>query len=1067
MATGTERNQLEGAYRLGIDLGAASIGWAALQEREGEPCRILAVGVRRFEAGVSGDIEQGKDKSRSTARREAHGPRLLTWRRQYRLRKLFRLLQAMELLPPSADDSHDERHRVLAELDRHLRAELGAGRGEGVHHLLPYQLRRRALDDRLSRYELGRALYHLAQRRGFLSNLKAAKEDEDLGVVRKGITELEDKIQQAGARTLGEYFATLDPEESRIRGRWTARRMYQDEFEKIWAAQGKHYADLTHERKQKLYEAIFSQRPLKSQKGLIGMCELEPRKRRAPAACLEFQEFRVLQQVNNLGVIEPDGSSRPLSCDERARLLAELAEKGEVTFGRIRTLLGMKRSREYGRNYTFNLEEGGDKRMVGNRTAAKLAAVLGDRWRGLGSEKQRQLVNEILSFESEEPLVGRLQRGWGFDAPAARTIAQTRFEPGYGSLSRKAISKLLPLLRQGVAYATARKQVYGDVAVRCEPLDELPAKHECGLLRSLRNPAVARALSELRKVVNALIRKYGKPSEIHVELARDLKHARQRRRQMTEQNRDNETQRQAARRKILEEMGDERFCTNPNILKVRLAEECNWECPYTGRKHIPMAALVSDQPQYDIEHIIPFSRSLDSSFANKTLCYHEENRNVKRGRTPFEAYAHTQPWEEILDRVRRFQSDARMRRRKLELFQTEKLPDADEFRNRQLNDTRYMSRLAADYLGLLYGGQIDADGRRRIQVSPGRVTAYLRDRWNLTSILGRPDRKERADHRHHAIDALVIALTGAREVQLLSRAAEEAERLGLPGLFPRGQDAFEPPWEGFRDEARQAVDKINVSSRVTRKLSGKLHDATIFSKCIAHVDDQGRPIKVHHVRKRLEELSKQMVNDIVDDRVRLLVQHRLEQLGGGDPKKVFQDKNNHPYFKTRDGRIIPIHKVRIRIRGKLMPVGQGTKQRYVNPGSNHHVEIVAVLHKDGKENKWHGNPVTLFEAVQRRRRGEPVIRRDHGEGNTFKFSLTGGEHVRMEHERGKMQLYRVVVISGSQVEFRLHTDARPGTLLRQKEYSAGRVRRSVDSLRKAKARKVAVDPLGNVFPAND
>jgi CRISPR-associated endonuclease Csn1 len=1068
MPSGISRRHTDSTYRLGLDMGSGSIGWAAVLESDREPTQILAMGVRRFEAGVQGDIEQGKDESRATARREARGPRRLTWRRQYRLRKLFRLLQTMDLLPPSRDDSHDERHRVLAEFDRQFRQSPQCRDPQAAHCMLPYLLRARALDQKLSRHELGRAVYHLAQRRGFLSNLKAAKKDEDVGLVKKGISELEQLIEQSGARTLAEYFARLDPEQQRIRGRWTSRRMYQEEFEKIWSAQAPHHQDLTDQHKQQLYNAIFHQRPLKSQKGLIGMCELEPYRRRAPTACLEYQEFRILQKLNDLEVIQPDGECRPLDADEREKLLAEMAEKPEVTFGRMRTLFGMKKSREYGRNYIFNFEEGGEKHLVGNRTAAKLVGALGDRWRQMGAQDQKRLVDEVLSFESEEPLITRLTTGWGFDVPSARAVAQTVFEPGYGSLSRRAVSRLLPLLRHGMPYATARKELYGKEQ---QPLDRLPAKHDCAVLSQLRNPAVERALSELRKVVNALIRRYGKPREIHIELARDLKHARQRRKSMADQNRQNEKARSEAAQRILAEMKDERYGGKTNILKARLAEECNWECPYTGRS-MCMEALVGDRPQFDIEHIIPFSRSLDNSFFNKTLCYIDENRKRKQNRTPFEAYHGTPQWEEILARVRRFQGDARVRRRKLGLFQTEKLPDTEEFSDRLLNDTRYMSRLAGDYLGLLFGGQIDVQGKRRVHVSPGRVTAYLRGRWNLNSILGDPDQKERADHRHHGVDALVVALTGAREVQLLSRAAEEAERLGLTGLFPRGEDAFEPPWEGFLDQAHQARDAINVSSRITRKLRGKLHDETILSKPKPILDGEGRPILdkhgqplgVHHVRKELGKLTKDMVADIVDDRIREIVQKHLEQ-NGGDLKKAFADPNNHPYMKSKDGRLIPIHKVRIRRSDKPMVVGKGTKQRYVNPGSNHHMEIVGVLDKEGKEKKWEGHIVSLFEAVARHRAGEPVIRRDHGDRMTFKFSLAGDEHVEMEFQSGKKELYRVVVISGNQVEFRLHTDARPSTLV--KKIPGARVRLSADSLRKGKARKVAVDPLGNVFPAND
>ena len=173
MGAGSTSEQATDSYRLGIDLGSGSIGWAAVTEPEDGPPSVLDLGVRHFEAGVLGDIESGKDESRATARRDARGPRRLTWRRQHRMRKVFRALQAVDLLPPSEYDSHDSRHSLLAKVDKELRPRLSLDGDRIVQHLLPYVLRTRALDERLSRHALGRALYHLAQRRGFLSNLKA------------------------------------------------------------------------------------------------------------------------------------------------------------------------------------------------------------------------------------------------------------------------------------------------------------------------------------------------------------------------------------------------------------------------------------------------------------------------------------------------------------------------------------------------------------------------------------------------------------------------------------------------------------------------------------------------------------------------------------------------------------------------------------------------------------------------------------------------------------------------------------------------------------------------------
>ncbi|MBN1589086.1 MAG: type II CRISPR RNA-guided endonuclease Cas9 [Pirellulales bacterium] len=1058
-------------YRLGIDLGSASIGWAAVLENDqGEPGEILAMGVRRFEAGVLGDIEGGKDESRATARRDARGPRRLTWRRQYRLRKLFRILQRLDLLPPRKDDSHDERHRMLADLDRQIRREHIDPTDHVENQLLPYRLRTRALDEPLPRHEFGRSLYHLAQRRGFLSNLKAApKDDEDAGEVKRGITELEALMDQAGSRTLGEYFASLDTEQFRIRQQWTARSMYTDEFEKIWAVQAAHHG-LTDEDRQRVYDAIFQQRPLKSQKHLIGQCDLERGKRRAPVACLAFQEFRIRQRVNDLVVAAPDNTKSRLTPEQCNQLVAALDTQPKMTYAAVRKLFGMKKSREWGRNYVFNFEESGEKEIIGNRTAAKMIEVLGERWLAMSRDQRAALVDEILSFESEELLAARLVKGWGFDEAIARAVARKPLEPGYKELSRKAIARLMPLMEQGMQYATARKQVYGEQEVNCEPLDRLPANHECAALMNLRNPAVARALSELRIVVNALIRRHGKPKEIHVELARELKKSRKHRKEITERIKKNTKARGDAAAQILKEMKDERYDTDRNRLKVLLADECDWTCPFTGRR-IEMRTLVGDQPQFDIEHIIPFSRCLDNSFANKTLCHHDENRHGKQNRTPHEAYHGTDKWDDILQRVRRFNGPAA--NRKLELFTKKSDRIAEDFSNRQLGDTAYMSRLACDYLGLLYGGRIDGQNRRRILPSPGGVTAYLRQRWDLNAVLGHPDKKERADHRHHAIDALVVALTGAREVQMLSRAAQAAEGLFDNKLFAD----VDPPWEGFLEEVFEAVRAINVSSRVGRKLNGRLHKDTIFSKPIPDVDDNtrpkvdknGKPVYVHHVRKLLKKLSAGEVDKIVDPRIREIVKKKLADLGGGDPTKPFADENQHPHTRTKDGRVIPIHKVRVRDSVHPTAIGSGSKSRFVALKSNHHMEIVAVLDKNGVEKKWEGVVVSTFDAIRRFRDGMPVIQRDHGADRRFKFSLTGGGYVQMEHQPGAPQLFRVSDISKGNIEFRLHCDARPATLIKaiQKKNPGTRVRKTPGSLFKAKARKVTVDPLGNILPAND
>ncbi len=1050
-------------YSLGIDAGCASVGWCVVElDKKDQPVRVHSAGIRRFEAGVEGDISRGRDESKSQQRREARGPRRNTWRRQWRMRKVFRILQQAELLPTSEDDGHDARHQLFLDLDKKLVSKLDLITDHTSAHVVPYTLRARALDESLPAHALGRALYHLAQRRGFLSNLKAGRgENEDeRGKVKTGISELAAAIDQASARTLGEYFAGLDPEEIRIRQRWTARQMYRDEFEAIWLAQDAHHSQLTDELRERLEAAIFDQRPLKSQRGLVGRCELEPYKRRAPTACLPYQHFRVLQRVNDMKVLCPDGELRSLESEERTKLLTELSTQGDISWAATKTLLGMKKSKAYGRNYEFNFEEEGDKKLLGNRTASKFAKALGDDWHALDEAAQTDLVDSVLSFEDEEPLVAHLQHRWKLTEQQAVAVASLSLEAGYGNLSRRAIHKLRPLMEEWVAFSTARKDVYPESFEAQEAVDYLPPFTE--IAPTVRNPTLTRVMGELRKVVNALVAKHGKPVLIRIELARDLKRSRKDRQRMTEQRDQNTKSRDNAKKRLLEKMGA-KYDSPHYILKLRLADECNWVCPFTG-KGIEMGTLIGDNAQFDVEHIIPYSRSLDNSYANKTLCFNDENRHIKKNGTPFEVYGSTDRWDEMLERVRHFQG--KTAKRKLQLFQTEILPDAEDFANRQLSDTRYLSRSAADYLATLYGGRSDKGGKLRIQASPGRLTAMLRRAWNLNQLVGDPDdphQKDRADHRHHAIDAFVVAVSDPATVKAANDAAARAESYFARDLLAD----MPPPWEGFEwNELGDVLDGIIVSSRVNRKLNGKLHEDTILGKPqkIADPKKPGKTKTVHHVRKPLAKMSRGEVGAIVDNAIREAV---LEKLGkiGSDPKKAFADPNNHPYLTAKDGRLIPIHSARIRKADSTIEVGKGSRLRRVCPGDNHHMEIVAVLDKEGKHKKWEGHIVSQFEAVRRHRAGEPIIQQNHSQGKVFCFSLATGEHLQITNGE-ELLLWRITTISGERVELVRHYDARPAKL-EGKRVTGARIFPNVNSLRKSNARKVSVDPLGGIHLARD
>ncbi|MEL7334927.1 MAG: type II CRISPR RNA-guided endonuclease Cas9, partial [Planctomycetota bacterium] len=341
-------------YGLGLDLGSASVGWAIVDlgpKRKSGPAKaksVVRLGVRRFDAGVSGDISGGRDESNAVERRNKRAPRRQHWRRAQRIRRTFSLLVRMGLFPDVESNSSQARHEAMLQLDEQLRLEFPAKTAK-EEHLLPYRIRAAALDQPLSPYALGRALYSLAQRRGFQSNRKAAGDDEaEDGVVKKGIAELDQEMEAAGARTIGDFFSQVDPEQpGSLRRRWTSRRMFREEFERIVNCQKQHHPVLNGSMCRELERAIFFQRPLKSQKGLIGRCELEcypvrdndgnekwVGRRRAALACLPYQEFRILQKINDLVITAPNGEIMKLKDPEqevwRKLLLDKLSDQGEM-----------------------------------------------------------------------------------------------------------------------------------------------------------------------------------------------------------------------------------------------------------------------------------------------------------------------------------------------------------------------------------------------------------------------------------------------------------------------------------------------------------------------------------------------------------------------------------------------------------------------------------------------------------------------------------------------------------------------------------------------------------------
>ena len=1007
---------------LGLDIGTNSIGWALIDT---DPTTGRAVGIRDCGVRIFQEAVDAKTRTpKNAARRSARLLRRLLARRARRKRKLMNLLIKYGLLPPeiAADDAKPE--IILNAL------------GD------PYELRTKALDEPLQPYELGRVLLHLCARRGFLSNRKAhlvaylaeefsdylaqiddtddaansSASTEDLGKVKDGIKKLSEEIHVSGCRTLGEYLYRLD-RHTRKRARFTSRQMYLDEFEMIWESQARYNPILTDDLKIQVHQVIFFQRPLKSQKSLVGKCLLEPGRKRTAKARLEAQQFRIWQDINHIEIQNPETRAwRRLTQEERQKLFHALHEKKSLSWSGVRKLLGIHRGER------INLEEAKDK-LIGNLTWIELSEALGDRWSRMSDTERQSLVEDLLTISDLTARARRLREHWKLSREEQYLLCTWEPQPGYTNHSLKAIRAMLPYLERGAIYSEARQAAgykYEVLQLNKPLLGEPPY---------VRNPVAQKALYQVRRVVNAVIRRYGKPAQIIVELAREMKLSKKQKKALNKQNKRNREANQEAAEQVIRITGVE-HPSYDDKLKYRLWKECGGVCPYTG-KAISLHELFSDA--VDIEHILPYHRTLDDSYMNKTICWADFNRNVKRNQTPWEVLGgDADAWGQLLQRIRSWPKAKRDR------MERRSLDGIEDFINRQLNDTRLICRETLGYLKEL---------GVEVCVSRGALTADLRHHWGLNALLSSSeDEKERRDHRHHAVDALVIALTTRRLLQTLS---ELSSKQGSRSLKDRLRVGL--PWPSFREDAKLAIEKIVVSHAAARKIAGALHEETAYG-----CRKDGRYV----YRKPLNGLFKrEHAKDIVDPQIKKIVLEHLDR-HGNDPKKAFIPENL-PLLKDGAG-FRPIKKVRVFAKHRPTSVfavrdRHGRDFKFLKYGSNHHLEILENPSTGKREMRF---VTTMEAAVRARRKNVPVYDRSAPVGWRFLMSLGINDMVEVNQDGGT-DYYRVQKLDGGNRRFYLRHHASATTEAREEGLVV-----STKSLPLI-VRKLSVDPIGQISTAND
>ena len=1059
---------------LGLDLGVGSIGWCLIAlDAQGDPAEILGMGSRVVPLTNLGDDKAFSKGEAFTANQKRTARR--TMRRgfaRYQLRRyrLRRELAKVGMLPDAA----------LIQLP--------------LLELWELRERAAAAGRRLTLPELGRVLCHINQKRGYrhvksdaaaIVGDEGEKKKDSNSAYLAGIRANDEKLQDEH-KTVGQYFAEqLRQSQSesptggisyRIKDQIFSRQRYIDEYDQIMAAQRVHYPDiLTDEFIRMLRdEVIFMQRPLKSCKHLVSLCEFEKQERVirvqqddgkggrqlverrvkfgpkvAPKSSPLFQLCRIYEAVNNIRLTRPDGSPRDITPEERAKIVAHLQSSASLSFAALKKLL--KEKVLIADQLTTKSGLKGDSTRVALAAALQpypqyhhllnmeletrmMTVQLTDEETGEVTEREVAVVTDsyvrqplyrlwhmLYSIEERDAMRRALITQLGMteedlDGGLLDQLYRLDFvKPGYGNKSAKFICKLLPQLQQGLGYSEACAAVgyRHSNSPTSEEITERTLLEKIPLLQrnELRQPLVEKILNQMINLVNALKAEYG-IDEVRVELARELKMSREERERMARNNKDREERNKEVAARI-------RQCglypTKPRIQKYMLWEEAGRQCLYCGRSIEEEQCLNGDD--MEVEHIIPKSVLYDDSYGNKTCACHECNQ-TKGNRTALE-YIRAKGWEaEYMERINGLLDKKAISYSKHQRLRWLKEDIPSDFLERQLRLTQYISRQAMAIL---------QQGIRRVSASEGGVTARLRSLWGYGKILhtlnldrydsmGETERvsregeateelrikdwSKRMDHRHHAIDALVVACTRQSYIQRLNRLSSEFGR----------EDKKKEDQEAQEQQATETGRLSNLERWLTqrphfsvRTVSDKVAEILISYRPGQRVVTRGRNIyrkkmadgrEVSCVQRgvlvpRGELMEASLYGKIISQgRERIVKRYPLHDLKGEvvDPRlrELIAEYNQEITSKVK-AKGAPLYldaaekqevrSVRCYVTqpsvAKAIPIRfdeRGRAITFVQSGSNHHLAIYRT-----PKGKLVESIVSFWDAVNRARYGLPLI----------------------------------------------------------------------------------------------
>lgn len=1022
------------SYKIGLDIGIASVGWACLEtDKDGNPFRILDLGVRAFESA-----ENPKDgSSLAASRRNARGSRRRTRRRVHRIERTKVLLA-----PYYKDEDFDIQKNV-------------------------HELRYRALSEKLTEKEFSAILLYMVKHRGFKSNRRTQSGDAKEGKLLKATSENKELMETLGYVTVGEMvykdskFSCKENTSDGVVQKFFVRNkcdgydkcfqrdMLLDELNILFEKQRTFGNPVADKKIQETYLNIFSSQrnfdegPGKSKgtqkeskfltdKFNVGSCEFIDKELRAPKATFTFEYFRLLQSLNNLK-ITTNSSSRVLTAEEKKLVKETALQSKEIKYAALRKLLKISESEKFNLLTYSGVKE--VKEIEGKAVFSSMKAtydiskVLG------GGEINKDLINDIgyilTMFKSDK------RRLDAFDAnPLTKVLPDNikenllnlSFEK-FGHISIVAMKKIIPFLEDGYDYRNACDMAEFDYKNK-EKTTLLNSKAVYDEVNKIGVPVVKRAVTQTIKVINSIIRQYGSPISINIELAREI-HKTHDERMKIKKDQDS---RYAENQRILERIKNEFGIISPkpiDIVKYRLYEEQNGKCVYS-QKSLDITRIFTDG-YVQIDHIIPYSRSFNDSYNNKVLVLSEENQK-KGNRLPFEYLSDTQARLDAYESFVNAIYTRNYKKREMLLRKTFTKEDSLSWKERSLNDTKYISKFVMNLLqdNLLFESYQDEKKKQHVFSLNGSVTADIRKKLGISKIRTDGD-------THHAVDACVIAVVTQSLVQKYANYSkrQEIKYIGnekyvdpdgvvgsyndlkmLPEFMPdpfgrvnRGtfftneiehrllndplydRDAYIKM--GYTNEDIDAIRPVFVSRMPSKKAKGEIHKATI--KSAKYIESGILTQKVSLTKLKLDKDNEieNYFNPASDKLLYSALKQRLLDFNG-DAKKAFVEPFYKPKSNGENGAIV--RKVKI-----TEPVQKGFEVKKINGyAENGDMIRVDIFSKEGK---YYGVPIYTKDFYAKELPNKAVLAAKSieewpvmDESYTFLFALQPYDLVEVEHK---------------------------------------------------------------------